>query len=63
MASTKTMVETNCPDSLSKKHLEQFGEIGYVAFESVLTTDEVSELRLALNLKLLVRLCPAGRQR
>ena len=49
MASTKTKVETTCPDSLSREHLEQFAEIGYLAFDSVLTTDEVTELRLGMS--------------
>ena len=49
MSFTESMVELDCPDSLSQKHLDQFSKIGYVAFESVLTTDEITELRLAMT--------------
>jgi hypothetical protein len=43
------IVEAACPDELSEVHLEQFREDGYVAFEGVLTADEVDAARSALS--------------
>ena len=38
-----------CPDQLSPEHLEQFREVGCVAFEAVLTEAEVEAARSALT--------------
>ena len=43
------IVEAACPDELSEAHLEQFREVGYLAFEGALTADEVEETRSALS--------------
>ena len=40
---------TRCPDQLSPEHLDQFREVGYVAFDNVLTGAEVEAARSALT--------------
>ena len=38
-----------CPDALSNDHITQFHEVGYLAFENVLTPAEVAASRAALS--------------
>ena len=45
---TKLIVE-ECPDTLGPEHIDQFGEIGCLAFENALTPDEVAAARAALT--------------
>jgi hypothetical protein len=40
---------SQCPESLSAEHFEQYREIGCIAFENVLTPDEVEATRTALS--------------
>jgi len=40
---------TDCPDALEEVHLAQYEELGYVAFERVLTAAEVEAARAALT--------------
>ena len=50
MPYTETKVAIGeCPESLSSEHFEQYREIGCVAFENVLTPDEVEATRTALS--------------
>lgn len=57
---TQAIVEP-CPDELSDDHRQQYAELGYVAFESVLTSAEVDAARLALT-ELTHRLMQAARR-
>lgn len=42
------LVET-CPDKLSARHVQQYAELGYVAFEGVLSAAEVEDAKQALS--------------
>jgi hypothetical protein len=50
-----------CPEKLDASHLAQFREEGYLAFENVLTSDEVEAAKVALT-ELTARLLDAARR-
>lgn len=57
---TQAVVES-CPTELSKAHLQQYAELGYVAFENVLSAAEVDDAKQALT-ELTHRLMQAARR-
>jgi phytanoyl-CoA hydroxylase len=50
----------SCPDAITDAHRQQYAELGYLAFEHVLTADEVDEARTALA-ELTTRLMQSAR--
>ena len=63
MSDGKLPPTTDCPDALEATHLAQYEELGYVAFENVLTAAEVEAARAGLTeiTQNLLREAAAGR--